>query len=150
MLTNTGRKKHGELKTMLYGIIGGLGLLQTALMTFAAAAPPNLTERPLVRINPDYPALALRENMEGWVNVKFTINETGAVEDPTIVDNCAWLNGADPDTCKSDDMFNEAALAAVSRWRYAPAIEDGAAVAREGMHTIIHFTLEDPEKKKAE
>ena len=149
MLAHSGKKKHIELKTSAYALLAGLGLLQTALMAFAADAPPDSTERPLVRINPDYPQQALSENLEGWVNMRFTVNSTGAVEDPIVTDNCVWPDGEDPETCRSDDMFNEAALLAIQKWRYAPKVENGRAVAREGMHTIIRFALLSPEEKAA-
>lgn len=86
---------------------------------------------PLVRINPDYPQRALSRGIEGWVQVQFTISETGAVIDPVVVD-------ASP-----KGIFDDAALKAISRWRYNPKIEGAVAVQRVGVQTIIRFTLED-------
>lgn len=86
---------------------------------------------PLVRINPDYPQRALSRGIEGWVQVQFTISETGAVIDPIVVD-------ASP-----KGIFDDAALKAISRWRYNPKIEGAVAVQRVGVQTIIRFTLED-------
>jgi protein TonB len=86
---------------------------------------------PLVRINPDYPQRALSRGIEGWVQVQFTISETGAVLDPVVVD-------ASP-----KGMFDDAALKAIARWRYNPKIENGVGVQRVGLQTIIRFTLED-------
>lgn len=86
---------------------------------------------PLVRINPDYPQRALSRGIEGWVQVQFTISETGAVIDPIVVD-------ASP-----KGMFDDAALKAIARWRYNPKIENGVGVQRVGLQTIIRFTLED-------
>jgi hypothetical protein len=144
MLTNTRGKKHPVLKSLGYAVLAGLGMTQTVLMVFAADSGSNAVARPLVRINPDYPQQALTENMEGWVNIEFNISESGAVVEPTIVDNCAWPNGEDaPAPCKPDDMFNESALAAIARWRYQPKEENGQPVAQEGVHTIIRFMLEN-------
>jgi periplasmic protein TonB len=86
---------------------------------------------PLVRINPDYPQRALSRGIEGWVQVQFTISETGAVLDPVVVE-------ASP-----KGMFDDAALKAIARWRYNPKIENGVGVQRVGLQTIIRFTLED-------
>lgn len=86
---------------------------------------------PLVRINPDYPQRALNRGIEGWVQVQFTITEQGSVADAIVVDS-------DP-----KNIFDEAALRAISRWRYNPMVEGGVAQARVGMQTIIRFTLED-------
>lgn len=86
---------------------------------------------PLVRINPDYPQRALSRGIEGWVQVQFTISETGAVIDPIVVDS------------SPKGIFDDAALKAISRWRYNPKIEGAVAVQRVGVQTIIRFTLED-------
>ncbi|MGV3592838.1 MAG: energy transducer TonB [Gammaproteobacteria bacterium] len=86
---------------------------------------------PLVRINPDYPQRALSRGLEGWVQVQFTISETGAVIDPIVVDS------------SPKGIFDDAALKAISRWRYNPKIEGAVAVQRVGVQTIIRFTLED-------
>jgi periplasmic protein TonB len=86
---------------------------------------------PLVRINPDYPPRALSRNIEGWVQVQFTITETGAVADAVVVD-------ASP-----KGVFDDAAIKAILRWRYNPKVEGAVAVARKGVQTILRFQLED-------
>ena len=85
---------------------------------------------PLVRINPDYPPSALRRELEGWVQVQFTITPAGSVKDAIVVD-------AEP-----KDVFDDAALKAIVRWRYNPKVENGAAVERVGVQTRIVFRLE--------
>ena len=85
---------------------------------------------PLVRVPPDYPPRALTRGLEGWVQVQFTITATGTVKDAMVVD-------ADP-----KNIFDDAALKSIARWRYNPKVEDGAAIERVGMQTIIRFQLE--------
>ena len=85
---------------------------------------------PLVRINPDYPPRALSRGLEGWVQVQFTITATGTVRDPVVVN-------AEP-----KNIFDDAALKAIARWRYNPKVEGGVAVERVGVQTIIRFQLE--------
>jgi periplasmic protein TonB len=85
---------------------------------------------PLVRVPPDYPPRALTRGLEGWVKVQFTITATGTVKDATVVD-------ADP-----KNIFDDAALKSIARWRYNPKVEDGVAIERVGMQTIIRFQLE--------
>lgn len=84
---------------------------------------------PLVRINPDYPPRALSRGLQGWVIVQFTITATGTVKDPIVVDS-------------SNSIFNDAALKAISRWRYNPKVEEGVAVERVGVQTKLVFQLE--------
>lgn len=86
---------------------------------------------PLVRIPPQYPPRAASRGVEGWVIVQFTITETGAVKDPTVVE-------AEP-----EGIFDEAALRSIVRWRYNPKVENGLAVERVGVQTIIRFVLEE-------
>ena len=85
---------------------------------------------PLVRIAPDYPPRALSRGLEGWVQVQFTITATGTVRDPVVVN-------AEP-----RNIFDDAALKAIARWRYNPKVEGGVAVERIGVQTIIRFQLE--------
>lgn len=85
---------------------------------------------PLVRISPEYPQRALTRGLEGWVKVQFTITTTGTVKDPLVVD-------ADP-----KNIFDDAALKSIARWKYNPKVEDGVAVERIGVQTIIRFQLE--------
>ena len=40
-------------------------------------------------------------------------------------------------------IFDEAALKAIARWRYNPRVENGEAVERVGLQTIIRFELEN-------
>jgi periplasmic protein TonB len=84
---------------------------------------------PLVRVSPDYPPAALARSLEGWVQVQFSVGATGLVQDAKVVN-------ADP-----PGVFDQAALRAVARWRYNPMIEDGKAVVRVGLQTVIRFEL---------
>jgi protein TonB len=86
---------------------------------------------PLVRINPDYPQRALSRGIEGWVQVQFTITAAGTVKDAKVVD-------AEP-----KNIFDDAALRAIARWRYNPKVQEGVAVERVGVQTIIRFEIEE-------
>jgi protein TonB len=97
-------------------------------MTMSAGSDRDVI--PLVRINPDYPPRALARGLEGWVQVQFTITPTGTVTDAKVVN-------AEP-----KNIFDDAALKAISRWRYNPKVDGGVAVSRVGMQTIIRFQLE--------
>lgn len=68
---------------------------------------------PLVRVPPEYPMKALADEIEGFVLLRFTVTETGSVEDPEVL-------RADPPR-----IFDRAALRAVLRWKFQPQIRDG-------------------------
>jgi periplasmic protein TonB len=97
-------------------------------MTMTAGSDRDVI--PLVRINPDYPPRALSRGLEGWVQVQFTITATGTVKDPVVVD------------AMPRNIFDDAALKAIARWRYNPKVENGVAVERVGVQTRIVFQLE--------
>jgi len=80
--------------------------------------------RPLVRVPPVYPYMAERRRIEGFVELVFTVNRDGRVEDVEIL-------ASDP-----GDLFVEAARRAVSRWRFEPASKDGRPVAVRVSQTL--------------
>ncbi len=63
--------------------------------------------RPLIAGVPTYPATALARGLRGYVDVEFTVTPAGTVENPHVV------------AAQPANVFDAAALAAVSRWRYA-------------------------------
>src|SRR5262249_9357325 len=73
-------------------------------MTMTAGSDRDVI--PLVRIAPDYPPRALSRGLEGWVRVQFTITPTGTVKDAIVVE-------AEP-----KQIFDDAALKSIARWRY--------------------------------
>lgn len=60
----------------------------------------------LLAVNPQYPAPAASRGIEGFVEVSFAVTALGRVENATVA-------GAEP-----PGVFEQAALAAISRWRY--------------------------------
>jgi protein TonB len=85
---------------------------------------------PIVRPDPEYPRRELERGTEGWVQVRFVVTAIGSVRDAVVV-------AADPPT-----VFDAAALKAIARWRYNPKIENGVAVERVGIQTVIRFQID--------
>lgn len=85
---------------------------------------------PIVRVDPTYPARALRAGIEGRVTVEFTITAAGGVKDPLIAK-------ADP-----RGMFDQAVLAVITKWKFKPRISAGVAVARRARQ-IVEFSVQD-------
>lgn len=86
-------------------------------------------EVPLVRVEPIYPPRAAERRIEGWVQLEFTIGETGQVVDPAVV-------AAEP-----RGVFERAATRAVRKWKYRPKIRDGVAVPTHGVQVKLTFKL---------
>jgi len=91
---------------------------------------------PLVRVPPDYPPGPLSKRIEGFVLLRFVVNETGAVEDPEVM-------RAEP-----AGLFDRAAQRAVMRWKYQPQIRDGKP-ARVVTMTRVVFKLDLPPEEGA-
>ncbi|WP_394132849.1 energy transducer TonB [Shewanella maritima] len=85
---------------------------------------------PIVRIEPQYPIAAARDGKEGWVQLSFTINEVGGVEDVKVIK-------AEPKR-----LFNREAIRALKKWKYKPKIVDGKPLQQPGMTVQLDFTLD--------
>lgn len=70
----------------------------------------------LKSVQPVYPLKAEGKKMEGWVDVEFTILETGKVKDVAVR------------AASTPGVFEDAAVKAVSQWRYQPVLRDARAV----------------------
>jgi protein TonB len=85
---------------------------------------------PLVRVDPEYPARAKQQGLEGWVELEFTITPVGTVADAVVIASSPSF------------VFDRAALQAVRKWRYNPKTENGVAVARTGVQVRLRFELD--------
>jgi len=83
----------------------------------------------LGRIPPVYPMAAKRRGIEGWVKVRFVVNEQGGVEGIIVLD-------ADP-----PGVFDQSVKRCVSRWRFKPGTVEGQPV-KAWVETTIRFELE--------
>jgi protein TonB len=83
----------------------------------------------LIAPDPAYPPAALRDGVEGWVELAFTITETGIVRDIEVV-------AAEP-----RGIFEKAAMEALGQWRFRPRSVNGQSVARRSVVTL-RFSVE--------
>jgi periplasmic protein TonB len=84
---------------------------------------------PLLRVPPKYPARAASRHIEGWVKVEFTIQTDGSVDNAVVV-------GSEP-----EDTFDDAALTAISKWKFKEKIVNGVAVTQRAVQKL-QFKLE--------
>ncbi len=120
-----------------------LAILSAVVLTTAAntpaADPPDGLEvemglpQVLSWVPPVYPQEAADQKLEGRVQVRFVIDETGAVTKAR----------AEHSTNK---VFEEAAVQSVRQWRFEPATADGRKVAK-GMDVLLPFQLADLKRK---
>lgn len=70
---------------------------------------------PLTVLPPQYPPSARLRNIEGWVELAFTVTAEGRVIDPVVIES-------DP-----EEIFDQAAMDAALRWRFRPVSRNGVA-----------------------
>jgi TonB family protein len=83
---------------------------------------------PLKTVQPKYPEKAERQRLQGWVQLDFTVTESGEVKDVAAHDASA------------PGVFDQAAIEALSQWRYQPVLRDGKPVAQRA-RIRIRFNL---------
>ena len=83
---------------------------------------------PVVRIPPIYPISARMKGIEGWVIVRFIVDEAGRVSHIRILES------------KPEGIFDDSVIRCVSNWRFKPAVFEGIKV-KTLVQTKIRFKL---------
>jgi TonB family protein len=89
---------------------------------------PQVPENSLTRINKLdvlYPTRAIQDNVEGWVELSYTIAANGSVSSVKIVNS------------QPAKVFDSSAANAVSRLRYKPVLKDGKPISVGTMVRIV-------------
>lgn len=107
----------GDHGSNTVGMAGGHGL-------GTGGGANNADVVPIVRVPPRYPMDAAARHIEGWVKVEFTIDEQGDVEDIRVVES------------SPPQIFDQAAIRAISRWEFKPRIVDGKTVKQRAIQTL--------------
>jgi TonB family protein len=79
---------------------------------------------------PEYPTKAQRRKAEGFVDMNFTVDPSGQVVDVAVIN-------ADP-----KDLFEEAAMRSIKRWKFKPLVIDGEAVSQR-LALRMRFRLQE-------
>ena len=77
----------------------------------------NQEQTPIFRAAPQYPQSVAKRGQSGWVQLEFTIDESGFVKDPKVLQ---W---------EGSKAFEAPSIKALKQWRYAPKFENGEPVA---------------------
>jgi periplasmic protein TonB len=80
------------------------------------------------QVQPRYPAQARRARRQGWVDVEYTVGTDGSVSAAHVV------------ASRPGHLFDRAAVDAVLRWKYQPALRNGQPMAVT-MRRRINFNL---------
>jgi TonB family protein len=120
---DTGQPGRAEVLLQMAGTLGStpeLNTLNERLVQLKSGATPDVQEASLTRtrqIELDYPALALRKGIEGWVDLAYTVTAEGKVIKVKVLNS------------NPVGMFDTEASRALSRLRYKPTMQAGKPVA---------------------
>lgn len=104
--------------------------LEQRMIQLATARPIPVSDLTLLDYTPpDYPRRALERNIEGWVDVEFTVTTDGIPTDAEVIN------------ASHDRYFQEEALAAVAAWQFAPREVRGQQV-NQRTFTRLSFKLQ--------
>lgn len=84
----------------------------------------------LVAIQPSYPRSAAAAGIEGWVDVELVVSVQGTVREVTVL------------RAQPRQVFDDAAIGTLKRWRFEPAIVDGEPVEQRIVQRL-EFRLND-------
>jgi protein TonB len=82
---------------------------------------------PISQANPVYPRTLRTQRLEGSVDVGFVITAKGSIQDPHAVSS-------------THEGFEQAAIDAVKKWKFKPAMKDGKPVSTKVLVTVT-FSL---------
>ena len=80
---------------------------------------------------PEYPWSELRRGREAWVHVTYCIDETGAIQNVSILDSIG------------NEKFDKAAIDTVRNWAFEPAIQNGKPAWQSRNEVYIRFAIEN-------
>ncbi|HIF9444786.1 TPA: energy transducer TonB [Photobacterium damselae] len=140
------QSKPTSVSTLPVASISALGL-DTSISGIAVSAPKfgkiegsanlgaginvgsNQQAMPLYRVEPRYPARALKQGAEGYVVLQFTIDTQGRPSDISVVE------------AKPRRLFERDAMRALRKWKYQAKVIDGQAVEQPGQTVKLEFKI---------
>ena len=109
---------------------GSIALLEESGAVDLELYPPVQDLIPLYVVQPVYPFRAVMREIQGFVLVTFNVRPNGSVQNPIVIDS------------EPGDLFDEAALNAVVRFKFKPRMVGGDAIAVNNVELRFVFRLE--------
>ena len=124
-----------KTKAVALSLLISAGLLSTITL---ANQKPNIADTkhsneasPIVRIEPKYPVKAAQQNIEGSVLLQFDITDNGSTDNIKIV------------KAVPEQLFDQAAISALQKWRYKPRIVGGQAQPQANLLVQLDFRMDE-------
>ena len=91
---------------------------------------------PVKRVEPMYPAMAAKKNIEGEVVLQFDISKTGTTENIKVIKSTP------------EGVFDKSAITALKQWKYKPRIQGGIPEKQVGLKVALSYELDSKNKDK--
>ncbi len=98
------------------GVINDFKVSESLYMSAFKLTEVDQPPRPIRTFPPQYPYIARRDNIEGRVVLKFVVDMDGTAKEVQVV------------VSEPEGVFEDAALKALNRYRFRPAIKNGKEV----------------------
>ncbi|WP_417446963.1 energy transducer TonB [Kangiella sp.] len=85
---------------------------------------------PLYQAQPNYPMIAASQGIEGWVLLQYDVDTSGTLSNIKVVD------------AQPRRTFDREAVAALKKWKFKPAMDNGQPMSVKGQTVKIEFNLE--------
>ena len=116
------------MKTSVIAMLVALPLVASGTSAAAQEEQAESSHEWLIKVEPRYPREARVNRIEGYVRLRFSVTESGEPRDITVVE------------AQPPGVFEEEAISALRRWRFAPAQSEGEYVPTVG-EEVIRFQL---------
>ena len=83
----------------------------------------------MVRMEPKYPRNAVKQKIEGWVQLSFYIDKEGTPVNIKVIKS------------QPQQIFDNSAIKALSKWKYRPKIENGIPIVEKGLSVQLDYEL---------
>lgn len=103
--------------------VGSIDINAPEIGSFESASPIM----PIHRVEPRYPYKASQRRIEGYVVIRFNIDEKGQPVDLEVIE------------AKPKRLFEREAVKALKQWRYQPMLEQGQPVTHHGQTVKLEF-----------
>jgi TonB family protein len=101
------------LKSIRLGLFGAAlwAAIASGQDSFKKLSKMEAARATVTRVEPEYPAIAKQLKLQGSVELEAVVGEDGSVGDVQII--------------SGNPVLTKAAVQAVKKWKFTPAIEDG-------------------------
>ena len=100
------------------------------------------------KVTPVYPRKAKRKGIEGYVDISFTLNEKGSIEDVIVIEGMCNDNNKNGNFSKPSFIpcktFNETSVNAAYKMKFVPSISNnGKPISTENVKHRFTYLIED-------